>query len=261
MSWFARLPIYELPEMRALNVALWAALARTFREAGIAGVPAHLDGPGERPLFTQICGFPLQTSERGRYALIGTPVYDVDGCTGPRHCAFIVVRTDSRAEQPIDLRDSVFAVNDAQSNTGMNLPRRLFARFANGRHFFRRVVFTGSHAASAERVADGSADAASIDCVTYAFLAEYRPELTGRLRILARTDWSPAIPFVTADDGDRGQIEALRAAVQRFVADPRNAAELRALHIGGIVGLGERSYTMLTTYQDDARAARYPVLC
>jgi ABC-type phosphate/phosphonate transport system substrate-binding protein len=143
----------------------------------------------------------------------------------------------------------------------MNLPRRLFARFANGRHFFERVIVTGSHAASAEHVADRRAAAASIDCVTYAFLAETDPALIARLRIIARTDWSPAIPFVTIDDGDLSRIDALRGALRRLANEPRFAPALRALHIGGILGLGERNYTMLATYEHDARAARYPVLC
>jgi len=261
MTWFAQLPIYALPELRGRNQALWRILADLFRDAGIAGVPRALDEPGERALFTQVCGYPLQTSERGKYVPIGTPVYEVDGCTGPRHCAFVVVHEKSPAHTPADLRGTIFAVNDQTSNTGMNLPRRLFARIAKGRPFFDRVIYTGSHAASAERVAAGGAAAASIDCVTYAFLAEFRPELTARLRIIARTDWSPAIPFVTVNDGDLPRIDALRGALQRLANDPRYAPALQALHIGGIVGLGDRSYSMLRTYEEDARAARYPVLC
>lgn len=261
MSWFAQLPIYALPEMRAKNEALWRVVSEVFRDAGIADVPQRLDGIGERALFTQVCGYPLQTSERGRYALIGTPMYDVDGCTGPRHCAFIVVRRESTVEQPSDLRHTVFAVNDPLSNTGMNLPRRLFARYAGGGPFFDRIAFTGSHAESAQRVADGRADGASIDCVTYGFLADYHPELIARLRVVGRTDWSPAIPFVTADDGDLPRIDAMRGAMQRLANDPRYAAQLRALHIGGILGLADANYTMLRTYEQDAYAARYPVLC
>jgi ABC-type phosphate/phosphonate transport system substrate-binding protein len=261
VTWSAQLPIYDLPELRERNAALWHAVADLARAEGIAGVPEQLGAPGEHVLFTQICGYPLQTTERGRYALIGTPVYVVDGGSGARHCAFVVVRRDAPYAQPLDLRGTTFAVNDRHSNTGMNLPRRLFARIANGRPFFDDVIVTGSHAASAAHVAGGRVAAASVDCVTYAFLAEFRPELTEQLRIIARTDWSPAIPFVTIDDADHGRIAALRRALARLASERRYAPVLRALHIEGIRSLEERDYAMLRTYEQDAAAARYPVLC
>jgi ABC-type phosphate/phosphonate transport system substrate-binding protein len=258
VSWSAHLPIYDLPELRERNERLWNVVAEVIRDAGIPDVPDRLDGTG-RPLFTQVCGLPLQTTERGRYALLGTPVYGVDGCAGTTHCAFIVVRRKTSYVQPADLRGTTFAINDLNSNTGMNLPRRLFARFAGGRAFFKGVTVSGSHAASAEHVANGSVDAAAIDCVTYAFLAEVRPLLVRQLRILARTDWSPAIPFVTAERSE-DKIDLLRSALSRLSTDRRFTSVLRPLHIESIRFIGDRVYTMLRTYEADAAAAHYPVL-
>ncbi len=112
---------------------------------------------------------------------------------------------------------------------------------------------------SAAQVAAGDVDAAAIDCVTYAFLAEFRPALVHGLRILARTDWSPAIPFVTADTNPQ-RIAALRGALARLSIEPRFAPALRALHIEGFRFVSDLVYTMLRKYEHDAVAAGYPEL-
>jgi ABC-type phosphate/phosphonate transport system substrate-binding protein len=261
MTWSAHLPIYDLPELRDRNDQLWQAVAEVFRDAGIGNVPAGLGGSHAPVLFTQVCGFPLQTTQRGQYAVIGTPTYAVDGCTDATHRAFIIVRTDAAYRRPTDLLGARFAVNEVTSNTGMNLARRYFARLAAGAPFFERVTLSGSHAASVELVADGRLDAAAIDCVTYAFLSEFRPELVARTRVLARTDPSPAIPFVTVDDADHGRISALRGALGRLSRESRYAPALRALHITGIRLLGDAAYAVLESYEREAVAAGYPVLC
>ncbi len=258
MTWSAHLPIYDLPELRERNERLWDALAEVIRDAGIDDVPERLGGSGDE-LFTQVCGLPLQTTERGRYALLGTPMYGVEGCNGTTHCAFIVVRESASYTQPAHLRGATFAINDANSNTGMNLPRRLFARIGRRRPFFKSVTLTGSHSASAAQVAAGDADAAAIDCVTYAFLAEFRPALVAGLRILARTDWSPAIPFVTADTNPQ-RVAVLRGALMRLSSEPRFAPALRSLHIEGIRFVGDLVYSMLRKYEHDAIATGYPEL-
>jgi ABC-type phosphate/phosphonate transport system substrate-binding protein len=261
MTWSAHLPIYDLPELREGNDVFWQAVATVFRDAGISDVPDSLGGSAGRELFSQVCGFPLQTTQRGRYALIGTPIYAVAGCADATHCAFIIVRDPSSYKHPTDLLGARFAINEHSSNTGMNLPRRYFARLAGGAPFFARVTLSGSHAASVEQVVDGQVDAAAIDCVTYAFLAEYRPDLVRATRILAQTEPSPAIPFVTINDGDMGRIAALRRALARLSREARFAVALRALRITSIRCLDDAAYTVLRCYEREAVAAGYPVLC
>jgi ABC-type phosphate/phosphonate transport system substrate-binding protein len=108
--------MYDLPELRNANAALLDAFNALLREEGV--------DPG-RTSITQICGYPLRTLHRGRYAVFGIPCYGVPGCDGPAHRAFIVVRSTSAAAAVRDLRGSNFAVNSMHSNTGMNLPRHL----------------------------------------------------------------------------------------------------------------------------------------
>jgi hypothetical protein len=146
-------------------------------EAGVAALPKGLDVA--RPpvperidgdvLFSQTCGYPLETIFRGQAVRLGTPCYDAEGCEGPTHCGFFVVPIDSRARTLRDLSGGTFLLNSRHSNSGMNLPRRALAEIADRGAFFGRVIETGSQPGNLDKIARGEADATAVDCVTYAF--------------------------------------------------------------------------------------------
>ncbi|MEJ0071230.1 MAG: hypothetical protein WDO24_23570 [Pseudomonadota bacterium] len=99
----ASLPMYNLPEMRPLNAALWDALRELLAEAGLADLPTGLtferppvpERIGPEVLFSQTCGYPLETVYRGQAIRLGAPCYDAEGCDGPTHCGLFVVPATS----------------------------------------------------------------------------------------------------------------------------------------------------------------------
>ena len=269
----ASLPMYNLPEMRGANAAFWHALASLLRREGVADVPGALDADGAPApgsigpdvLFTQACGYPLQTIYRGQHTLLGVPEYHAPGCgtpdgAGPSHCAFFVVREGDPARALAELRGRVFACNSRHSNSGMNLPRRSLAELAGGKPFFARVIETGSHAASMALVQNGGADAASVDNVTYALHADYRPHALAGLRVLCATVASPAIPFVTSIATGSAQVAELRRALHALGNDPAYAAERRALRLRGIAPADGSDYAALLRYEREANALGYSEL-
>ena len=261
----ASLPMCNLPEMATVNSAFWHAMTEELRQEGIINAPDDLllESPSVpdaiRPgtLFTQTCGYPLQTIYQGQYQLLGVPTYDAPGCGEGTHRAFILVRADSPMERLEDLRGGTFALNSRHSNSGMNLPRVMFARIAVGARFFSRVIETGSHAASMDLVASGGADAASIDCLTYAFFSDYRPEALVGLRRFADTPESPAIPFITAADTSADQVAALRRALSRVVAAPQRRPLLNRLRLRDISAPDPTAYARLLDYEREAFAFGY----
>lgn len=264
----ASMPMYDLPEMAAVNRAFWDALAAALAAEGLSGVPAELavspppvpDAIEADVLFTQTCGYPLQTIYRGQHELLAVPTYDAPGCGDGTHRAFVLVRDDSPFRELTDLRGSVFALNSRHSNSGMNLPRRLLADVAGGRPFFRSVIETGGHVASIARVAGGDAGSASIDCLTYAFLEDFRPAAVRGLRVLAETPPSPAIPFVTASARAPEEVAALRRALVRLGTDPSSRPVLAPLRITKIAPADPGAYAVLLRYEAEAAALGYPVL-
>jgi ABC-type phosphate/phosphonate transport system substrate-binding protein len=264
----ASLPMYNLPEMRPRNTAFWDAVADELRGDGLTNLPTELsfarppvpERVEDEVLFSQTCGYPLQTIYRGQYRLLGVPSYDAPGCRPAMHCAFILVRADSSYEKPADLKGSVFALNSRHSNSGMNLPRLLFARLAGGRPFFRSVVETGTHPNSIARVTSGELDAASIDCMTYAFFKDHRPEVVASLRILAETPDSPAIPFVTSIATPAAEAARLQAALFRVAADPARRPVLDGLRLRTISMPDPAAYAGLLDYERQAAELGYPEL-
>ncbi len=262
----ASLPMYNLPEMAAANAAFWRALSDELATEGLDDLPPELSSSrppvpaeiGAATLFSQTCGYPLQTIYRGQHQLLGVPTYDAPGCGEATHCAFILVREDSSFQKPEDLRGTTFALNSRHSNSGMNLPRLLFAGLAGGRPFFGNVIETGSHATSMQRVLSGEADCASIDCLTYVFLQDYRPHFLQGLRILAETAPSPAIPFITAAATDPQRVAALRRALLRLTAAPDRRPVLDPLRIRTISPAAPETYQVLLDYERQAAELGYP---
>jgi ABC-type phosphate/phosphonate transport system substrate-binding protein len=264
----ASLPMYNLPEMANRNTAFWKALSEEIGAEHVPDRPSELsfsrpavpDSIGREVLFSQTCGYPLQTVYRGQYALLGVPTYDFPGCGAETHRAFIIVRKDSDFKSLEDLRGSRFALNSRHSNSGMNLPRIMLARLGIKAPFFGSVTETHSHTESIRQVAAGDLDAASIDCVTYGFFNDCYPEKVSALRVLDETPESPAIPFVTSIATPAGQVDALRSALLRLASDPSRKPVLRGLRIEAITAVEPSIYQRVMDYEREAADLGYPEL-
>ncbi len=268
MSWTASLPMYNLSEMRAVNARFWEALRGLLLEAGLSDLPLELsferapvpDRIGPEVLFSQTCGYPLETIFRGSAIRLGTPCYGAPGCDGPIHCGLFVVPAAAKARELRDLEDGVFLLNHRHSNSGMNLPRRSLAEIAGGRRFFARVIETGSQPGNLDRIARGKADATAVDCVTYAFWRRYRADAARHVRILARTPPSPAIPFVTSVATPAPTVEALRAALRMIASEARHRALRSDLLLDDVRDLPDAAYRGLLDYEREAAELGYPEL-
>jgi hypothetical protein len=149
-------------------------------------------------LLAQTCGLPLATRLEGRVRVVATPRYRAQGCDGVDYRSAVVVREDSAVNSLLDLRGGRCAANDLGSNSGMNLLRAEIAPLAAGKTFFKSVLVTGSHLASAEAIVQDKADVAALDCVTWAHLQRWRPSLTDQLRVLTWSVRSPGLPLITS---------------------------------------------------------------
>ncbi|MCC7015654.1 MAG: PhnD/SsuA/transferrin family substrate-binding protein [Rhodospirillales bacterium] len=264
----ASLPMYNLPEMRPHNAAFWDAVRAELARDGEGDLPADLDfarppvppAIGADVVFTQVCGYPLQTIFRDQAIMLGAPAYAVEHCVGATHVGVFLVREDSPYRQLEDLRGCRFVFNSIHSNSGMNLPRRAIAEIAGGRPFFARVAETHSQPGNIERVAKGETDATCVDCVTFAFFRRHRPQLGHRLKVLGTTPPSPSIPFVTSTATAPGTVDRLCAALQR-VAKATEWTTVRAgLMLKDILAPVPAAYAKLLDYEREAAERGYPAL-
>ena len=262
----ASLGMYDFPFLAEANRRLWAAIGGSLRAAGI-GAPVALDrsAPHEawanpRLVFGQTCGYPFITALRDRVSLLATPIYSFEGCEGPNHCSFIVAGARSRGRSLAGFQGARAALNARDSNTGMNLFRALIAPIARGRPMFSEVVVTGSHAASLEAVAEGAADLAAIDCVTYGLLRRARPDLAERVVVIARSQASPGLPFVINAGLGEPLAAAVRVALYAALNDPALADARGALGLKGAALLNQAAYRKIAEIERGAAALGYPEL-
>jgi ABC-type phosphate/phosphonate transport system substrate-binding protein len=227
--------MYDFPELREAHDALWAAVADRLIGAGLADVPRHLTLDLDhravwghpRLLLGQACEYPLAKAFAGKVRLVASPCYAAPGCTGARYRSAIIVRADdARPSSLSDLRGLRCAVNEMDSNSGMNLLRAAVARIGGAGRFFSSVTVSGSHRRSVEWVASGMADVAAIDCVTLGHLQRIAAPLIRKVRVLDWTPDSPSLQFITAGSASASAMRELRAALASACDDP-GLAEVR----------------------------------
>jgi len=264
----AALGMYDPRWLNDANDALWAAIARHLRDAGIGDVPPvltrnrALDAIWTAPdlLLAQTCGYPLTTRLDAAVTLVVTPVYQAPGCAGAWHRSALIVRRDDPAQDSAALFGRSAAINARDSNTGMNLLRAQVAPFARCGKFFGRVIETGSHARSVFAVIAGRADVAAIDAVTLALLGDRYRAIDRHLRVLDWTSATPGLPLIASARQPASVVAALRAALAQVITDPALAPTRAALRLGTFAVLERSAYDLIPALERSAVEAGYPDL-
>ena len=238
----AALPMYDFRELQPAHDAFWSAIAERLVALGVRHVPPRLTRDLEHRdvwrhpelLLGQACEYPLAKSFGEYLTIVATPRYAAPGCVGLLYKSAVVVRSDDPADSLTALRGRRCAVNELDSNSGMNLLRAALAPLAAGARFFGSVAVTGSHRRSIEMIAANEADVAAIDCVTFAHLQRFDSALTRRVRILSWTPPSPCLPFVTARSTTAATLAHLRSALAAVFADATLAPVRQQLLLEGL---------------------------
>lgn len=233
----ASLPMYDRPETAAANDRLWTGV-----RAYLGHGPDQLTRDGDlwtqwqSPdlLLSQTCGYPYRARLHGQVTLVGTPVLDLPDCPPGQYYSVFVTRADDSRDNPQDYADARFAYNEALSQSGWAAPQTWAARHGFA---FTKPVHTGAHRASARAVAEGRADLASLDALSWQIMRRHDP-FTADLRVLARTDPTPALPYITARNRDP---QMLYDALSRAIAD-LDAGDRACLGLTGLILLPAQDY-------------------
>ena len=264
----AALPMYDFPELREAHDTLWAALAEALVASGVDGVPKGLTRGLDHHevwrhpslLFGQACEYPVAKSFRDRLTLVATPRYSALGCEGALYRSAIVVRVHDSAESLGELRNRRCAINDPDSNSGMNLLRATLAPLTGGARFFESVRISGSHRRSVQMVAANEADVAAIDGVTFAHLQRLHPALAAKVRVLCWSPRTPSLPFVTARLTGETTLESLRSSLAAVFADSTLTEVRERLLLDGVDLAPDDSFSHVLRLERDAADLQYPKL-
>ena len=248
----AALPMYDRPENAAAHDALWALIRDGLRARGVAA-PDALDREvgvwegWESPelVLGQICNLPYRARMRGRVRLVGAADHGLPGAPPGHYHSVFVARPDDDAD-PAAYRRRRFAYGEALGHSGWGAPQA----WAAERGFaFPATLETGGHLASARAVAEGRADLAAIDAVTWRMFERWEP-VAARLRVIGRTGASPGMTFITAADDPAPHREAVAEAVAALDPDARDLLGLTGVHL-----LPESAYARLPPAPEAVRAA------
>jgi hypothetical protein len=213
----ASLPMYDWASLVPAHDALWAGIRDRLR-AGGHPAPDSLDrGAGmweawESPdlVLSQTCGLPYRSRLHGRVGLVGALDYALEDAPPGYYYSVFVVRPGD-ATDVAAYRTRCLAFNGQDSQSGWAAPQNHAATLG---FRFLSTLHTGAHRDSARAVADGHADIAAVDAVTWRILSAELPDLAARLQAIGHTAPTPGLPLITAPGRDPGPIgDAVAAAV------------------------------------------------
>jgi ABC-type phosphate/phosphonate transport system substrate-binding protein len=227
----ASLPMYDWPGVAGANDRLWSRMRDALRDAGIAAPEAltrggdlwdHWRAPDL--VLSQTCGLPYRARLHGRVTLVATPDYGVEGCPPGHYCSVVVARADDSRTGLAAFAGARLAVNDPLSQSGWGAVAADAAALG-----LVPVGPTGGHRFSALAVAEGRADLAAIDAVTWRSVTRFEP-WSARLRPVARTAPTPGLPWIAAAGADAAAMRAaLIPAIAALAPEDRAALGLRGL--------------------------------
>ncbi len=260
--------MYDFPELQATHDTFWAGLRGHLQAAGLAQPPAlltrgmHHARIWSHPslLLAQACEYPLAKSQAVPVRLVATPHYRATGCSGSAYRSAILVRKTDPTETLQDLQGRRCVINEATSNSGMNLFRAVVAPIAHGNAYFGSVLSSGSHRRSLKMVASEAADVSAIDCVTWALLQRIEPLAAAEVRVLGWSPATPSLPYITAATTDDEALNALRVALVAAVHDSRLAQVCQALLLEDFDIKPSGKFSEVLQLEREASALGYPEL-
>ena len=206
------------------------------------------------------CGYPLMFDFADALSPVCVPVFEVAGAEHKSYSSLFIVAAESEHESLADCFQSIAVINGRRSNSGMNAFRHAIAPLARGGIFFSDVVESGSHKQSLFDVADGRADIAAIDCVSFAMIADAWPDRVARVRCLGYSATTCGLPFVSPkpllNRIDKQEIvatlnQALANLPDRYQAD---------LHLGGFETVELEAYQGIADLEIFAQQTGYAEL-
>ena len=228
----ASLGMYDRPECQPANDRLWALIRDDIRAKGLKapdnlarGAQAYWPAWQSPDLtLSQTCGFPYRAKLHGHVTLIGTPDYGVQGCPPGHYRSIFVARKSDPRSNINDFNGASLAFNEPLSQSGWAAPQN-HARAHN--LTLKPYLQSGGHLLSARAVAEGKAEIAAIDAVTWAMIARWEV-FAKDLKVVGMTDPTPGLPYIAAKGADATlMFQIIAEAIAALSEDDRTTLCLR----------------------------------
>lgn len=146
----------------------------------------------------QTCGWPYANLLSDDVAAFGRFDHRLPHApAGNYYSLYICKCGEQRTAGEILDSDSTIAVNSLDSQSGFRVLREIDSSFFS-QSFSERLCESGSHRQSIRLVANGEADFAAIDAVSFEIARRFEPSAIAKLEILGHSSPKPSLPLVTA---------------------------------------------------------------
>jgi ABC-type phosphate/phosphonate transport system substrate-binding protein len=239
----ANLGMYPFADVRWAVDRFWEAVAERLEWAPRQldwDIDLHESWGRDDLVVGHTCGWPLVTQLRDRVRVIGAFAHATPEAEGHAYRSVLVARWPG---EPADLGGSRAAVNATDSLSGW--VSLVTAVHGPGAEWDGDVVVTGSHVESLRAVADGRADVASIDSVTWWHARRTMADVVSELAEVGVGPLVPSLPLVTSRHTSDSRLRELRVAMIDTVFDPLVEPAARAMCVAGFVPLDIDQYLPL----------------
>jgi phosphonate transport system substrate-binding protein len=170
---------------------------------------------------------------------------------GTVYYSYIIVPRDSPAKVLDDLKGKSFAFSDPLSNTGKLVPEYILAKKGtDSNRFFSKTVYSGSHDKSIDAVAEKMVDGAAVDSLIWEYLSKIKPGVTGKTRILLRSDPYTIPPFVVHPSLDPELKQKLRTVLLTAHTKPKGKELLGKMMTEQFVPIADKDYDSIRAMKE-----------
>jgi len=196
---------------------------RTYQEITALLLSGQLDA-------AWICGYPF-VQYRDRLSLVAVPVWRGQ----PLYQSYLIVGRERQVEGLPGLRGDIHAFSDPDSNSGHLVTQAALAAMAETpERFFAKTFYTYSHRNVVRAVASGLAASGSVDGYVWEVMSDLEPDLTGRTRVVRKSEWLGFPPVACARSVEHTALAAdIRRALVAMGEVPAGRRVLDLLRLDG----------------------------
>lgn len=200
-----------------------------------------------------ICGYPF-AQYRSELSLVAVPEWRGK----PLYQSYIIVHADRSAAGIEDLKGDLHAFSDPNSNSGYLVTAALLAeQNQKPETLFKKTIFTYGHRNVVRAVASGLAQSGSVDGYVWEVMAELEPELTGKTRILRKSEELGFPPIACLrNNRNSSQIALLRQALLDMDKDGEGREVLNLLKLDGFAEKPESLYDLIASKMNLVRSGK-----
>lgn len=209
-----------------------------------------------------ICGYPYILSHDGKEnpmmkllaaPVMESPIYE----DKPIYYSYTIVPLDSVVTSFKDLKGKRYVYSDEISNSGYNLPRAKLIELGETNGFFSKVTKSGSHEESIRLVAEGKADASSVDSLVFDYMLLDGDEAAKKVRIIDKLGPASIPPVVQSANLSDNKAEKIRNALMHMHEDAEGQAILKSGHVKKFVAIDDIAFDDIRKFHKMAVDAKF----